>query len=132
MKRTKIIYGMGISLIIISIVGIIFYYMNFTRKLVCTRTGAYYTEEEQTDTITFSFKLDGTIKKGIVEQVFDFEKEETAKIYYNSITNQDGYKKELKNKKVVITFEKVLALNEKEYKRNDIKKQYKELDYACK
>jgi len=132
MKRTKIIYGMGISLIIISIVGIIFYYMNFTRKLVCTRTGAYYTEEEQTDTITFSFKLDGTIKKGIVEQVFDFEKEEDAKNYYDVIPNQKGYKKEIKNKNVVVTFEEVLALNEKEYKRKDIKKKYKELDYACK
>ena len=32
MKRTKIIYGIGISLIVLLIVGIVFYYMNFMKK----------------------------------------------------------------------------------------------------
>lgn len=132
MKRTKIIYGIGISLIVLLIVGIVFYYMNFMKKVVCTREGAYYTETPQTDTIIFKFKLDGTVKKGLVNQVFDFETEEGAKKYFELIPDQEKYKKELKNKNVIVTFEEKVSFDDKEYKRKDIIKTYKELGYECK
>ena len=132
MKRTKIIYGIGISLIVLLIVGIVFYYMNFMKKVVCTREGPLGMQIPQTDTIIFEFKLDGTVKNALVEQVLEFDTEEAAKSYYDIAKDKDENIKALKNKNVILKFEKTLALNQKKYNRKKIMKTYKEFNYECK
>ena len=62
MEKKKTIIIVVISLIILLIVGVIVYYMNFTRKLVCTREADPFVNMEKTEIVVFKFNILGKIK----------------------------------------------------------------------
>lgn len=135
MKRTKIIYGIGISLIIFVVIGIV-YCMNFTRKLVCTRASDPFVNMEKIEKVEFRFNIIGKLKSlnEISENKYDTKELAQEKYEY--------YRNEFKEEKDFITITldgNTLTLNadanideHKKKNRIELKNEYEGSYYECK
>ena len=127
----KIIIGIVVSIIICCIVFSI-YYINVTKKLVCTRYGAFDSSKGETDNITFKFNIKGKVKEGIAEQIYEYDSTEEAKRFYKNLNLPKMYKIKLDDTKVIIIHDEMKLLDNPDYDRETIIKKYGEYGYECK
>jgi len=131
MNKIKKIIITGI-IILVLFGSFILYYNSFVKKVYCTRYGAFIDEKEELNNITFKFKLNGKVKSGMFDQIYEYETKTQAKKHYDSLKSQKNYSKKIEGNKVIVTHDEVIVLGISDYKRKDILNKYKEFGYECK
>lgn len=122
MKRTKIIYGIGISLIVL-VLGFSLYLIILSNfyKLSCFRQDSLIYH-----TINFNFDITKKIVKTTEQTSLEFYTVEGAKSYYEE-NNIEGSKHDGK----MVIFKEIVTNTKKNKKLRDVKKEYKSIGYAC-